>query len=179
MGRAARAAVLPPSYQTHTGPHCPPSPSLLLLTLWTQVHLHQPHTLQSSMRTRVNVSRWPPHLLALGVGLVLFALVAPAAAQPCQQLGVSVTTGPRGKRGQVAAVKAGGRVRVYAKVTNGGPADLINNLAVGVTLPAYLLPTKTSILPRPKNKALARPVTEDGRDLYWRGLSLPAGKTRR
>ena len=110
------------------------------------------------------------------VGLIALLGLAAAAAQACPQLSVALKTTARPRTGQIPSVRAGKRFTVRAIVTNNGPGDLVNNLVVGITLPDYLLPRKTKVSPAPKGRALAKPVTADGRDLYWLNLSLKAGK---
>ena len=126
-------------------------------------------------RAALGASLWRLGLILL-VGLASYA--RSTSAQVCPQLGISIKTTPRGKGGSAPSVRAGKHVNIRVFVRNEGPTDLSSNLVVGITLPDFLVPlqskTRSSM-----NKPLATPVSKDGRDLYWVGLSLPAGKSRK
>jgi hypothetical protein len=102
--------------------------------------------------------------------------VTPILCQVCPKLVTSTSSTPKGKAGAPAQIRVGKRATIFAHVRNTGSSDL-QNLAVRITLPDYLLPQKASTFPKVKPSSRGRSKIEDTRSIYWVGLPLQAGKT--
>lgn len=105
-----------------------------------------------------------------------------AELEPCPGLAVAIpklklspTYG--GRRGNVVPV--GGHVYALVTLANTRRTTL-QDVALQVQLPDYLVPKQTATLPRLKKRSSAKgPLVADVRYLYWTGLTLAPGKIRR
>ena len=126
-----------------------------------------------------------PQPLGLLMILVLLASWMPLAtdAQPCSGLVVALAKlkgrpAPAvgfNKAGDAPTVRAGGRVKVVAVLTNAG-ATTLRNVTLRLQLPDYLIPKRAALQGKVGQK---RPLVENVRALYWTGLTLTPHKARK
>ena len=123
-------------------------------------------------------SSWPLVVVAV---LLLGCAPGLTSAVPCPDLdvGISKLTFPSVLvKDGIPAGHANSRMKIVATLSNTGSTKM-SHVTFRLQLPAYLLPLRTSTRPLLKPGTQKLPLVEKYRDLYWTGLSLPPGKTRK